>query len=154
MRRIVFIIIFTLGSIIYFLFINKITTYTTTQAIDGTWKMIYAEIKENDSIKIKDLTHTSFIKILNKTHFSFLNQNDFDSKQFYSGAGIYSLNGNKYTETITHTPMENIRGVKYTFLLKFKGDTLIQSGIEEIKGVKRKILEKYVRLDNSMSLKK
>jgi len=36
--------------------------------------MVYAEIIENDSLKLKDLSNTSFIKIINKSHFSFFNQ--------------------------------------------------------------------------------
>ena len=45
--------------------------------IEGTWKMTYAEIRENDSVQVKDLSSTDFIKILNKSHFAFFNPDIF-----------------------------------------------------------------------------
>ena len=33
--------------------------------IEGSWKLVYADIRENDSIQIKDLSQTDFIKIIN-----------------------------------------------------------------------------------------
>ena len=35
-----------------------------TSRIEGTWKMTYAEIRQNDSIEVKDLSSTDFIKII------------------------------------------------------------------------------------------
>jgi hypothetical protein len=115
----------------------------------GTWKMIYAEIIENDSLKIKDLTNTSFIKIINDSHFSFFNQEKNSSNNFYGGAGTYTLDGSLYIETLNYTAVNAIKNHTFPFTIRFKGDTLIQSGIEEIKeaGIKRKIIEKYIRVN-------
>ena len=57
--------------IIIYSFINcsKRTPLITNNKIEGTWKMVYAEIIENDSLKLKDLSNTSFIKIINKSFF-------------------------------------------------------------------------------------
>ena len=33
--------------------------------IEGSWKLVYAHIEENDSIQVKDLDKSDFIKIIN-----------------------------------------------------------------------------------------
>ncbi|GAA4892204.1 hypothetical protein GCM10023311_15820 [Flaviramulus aquimarinus] len=115
----------------------------------GTWDMVYAEMIENDSLKIKDLTNTRFIKIINHSHFSFFNQENNSPKSYYSGAGTYTLNGNSYMETLNFAAVSAIKNHTFPFTIAFKGDTLIQSGIEEVKqaGIKRKIIEKYIRIN-------
>ncbi len=50
------------------------TSETSKSSIEGTWKLVYADIRENDSLQVKDLSKTDFIKIINKTHFAFFNQ--------------------------------------------------------------------------------
>ncbi len=66
---------------------NQNTKGVKAQTINliGTWKMIYAEIKEKDSIQIKDLSTTAFIKIINESHFAFFNQEYNSSEKFYGG---------------------------------------------------------------------
>lgn len=71
-------------------FINK---EPKPKNIIGTWEMVYAEMIENDSLKIKNLDNTTFIKIINETHFSFFNQEKNGNKNFYAGAGTYNLKG-------------------------------------------------------------
>ena len=117
--------------------------------LEGSWKLIYAEIKENDSLKIKDLSKSSFIKIINADHFAFFNQENNSSNNFYAGAGTYTLTGNNYVETLNYTSAEGIRGHQFPFTIKIKGDTLIQSGVEEIKHatIHREILEKYLKIN-------
>ena len=121
----------------------------TQNKIEGTWKMVYAETIENDSIKLKDLTETTFIKIINKTHFSFFNQENSGTKNFYGGAGTYTLEGDKYTETLNFTSVEAIKKHKFPFNIRFSHDTLIQSGVEKVKaaGINRYIIEKYIKLN-------
>ncbi|WP_194767679.1 hypothetical protein [Tamlana sp. I1] len=118
-------------------------------SISGTWKMVYAEIIENDSIKIKDLKNTAFIKIINDSHFAFFNQEINKSDRFYGGGGTYSLVGNDYVETLSFTSVENIRNHKFPFKIQMKGDTLIQTGLEQIKeaGINRIITEKYIKIN-------
>ncbi|WP_028889463.1 hypothetical protein [Tenacibaculum ovolyticum] len=143
------------GTIYYLLFLffifscGKKSTLKSPKNIEGTWKMIYAEIVENDSVKLKDLSNTTFIKIINKTHFSFFNQEIKGNKNFYSGAGSYVLEGEKYTETLAFTTIEAIKDHQFSFKVIIKGDTLIQSGIEKVKaaGINRFIIEKYIKLN-------
>jgi hypothetical protein len=116
--------------------------------IVGTWKMVYAEIKKTDSVIVKDLSKSNFIKIINNSHFSFFNQDELDAKNSYGGAGHYTLQGNQYIETLNYTSVEAIKNHVFPFTIEIKGDTLIQSGVEEIKkaGIKQEIIEKYVRI--------
>jgi len=131
---------------------NKSTSKTTVSSpneLIGTWKMVYAEIKENDSIKVKDLSSTNFIKIINASHFSFFNQNKDSSKNFYGGAGTYTLNGEHYIEKLSYTSVDAVRDHEFAFTIQIKGDTLIQSGLEEVKeaDINREIIEKYIKLN-------
>ncbi len=120
----------------------------SSNEIIGTWKLIYADIKENDSLTIKDMTKSDFIKIINSTHFAFFNQSLDDADGFYGGAGSYNLVGNQYTETLNFFGEEVYRGQSFQFTVEIKGDTLIQSGLEEVKeaNIKRYITEKYYRV--------
>ncbi|WP_298530937.1 hypothetical protein [uncultured Algibacter sp.] len=117
--------------------------------IEGTWKMVYAETIENDSLKIKNLSNTKFIKIINDTHFAFFNQQDGSSENFYGGAGTYVFDGFNYEETLNFTSVLVLRNHKFPFTIEIKGDSLIQTGLERIKeaGIDRRITEKYVRMD-------
>ncbi|MEH0153270.1 hypothetical protein V6R21_04750 [Limibacter armeniacum] len=116
--------------------------------IQGSWKLVQAETQENGSVTYKDLSSTDFIKIINGKHFAFFNQSNDEQKVFYGGAGVYSLEGNQYTETLSFTGIEEMRGHQFTFELEVKGDSLIQSGWEivEEQNIKRHIVEKYVKL--------
>jgi hypothetical protein len=121
----------------------------TKNDIEGTWKMIYAETKQGDSIELKDLSNTDFIKIINASHFAFINQDYNNVENFYSGGGTYTYQGNKYVETLDFTSVELIRNHEFPFTVKIDGDTLIQKGIEEVKaaGIKREIIEKYIKVN-------
>lgn len=116
--------------------------------IKGTWKLVYAETIENDSIKIKDLSNTQFVKIINDTHFAFFNQQNDGNENYYGGAGTYILDENDYEETLSFTSVEAIKNHKFPFKIRISGDSLIQSGVEIIKeaGINREIIEKYIRV--------
>lgn len=116
--------------------------------IIGTWKLIYADIKENDSLTVKDMTKSDFVKIINSTHFAFFNQDIDNAEGFYGGGGSYLLEGDNYTETLNFFGEEVYRGQSFQFTVEINGDTLIQSGLEEVKeaNIKRYITEKYIRI--------
>lgn len=120
-----------------------------TQAIEGTWEMVYAETIENDSIKIKNLANTRFIKIINQDHFAFFNQQSGINENFYGGAGTYSLKGKTYIETLEFTSVKAIKNHAFSFNIELKGDSLIQTGLEQIKeaGINRQITEKYIKIN-------
>ncbi|WP_394746984.1 lipocalin family protein [Spongiimicrobium salis] len=115
----------------------------------GTWKMVYAEIREKDSVEVKDLEISDFIKIINETHFAFFNQDHNNEALFYGGGGTYRLEENHYTEKLNFTGVEGLRGHDFSFTLEMNGDTLVQYGLEEVEelNIKRRIMEKYVRVE-------
>ena len=129
--------------------ITKIVETKPVNKIIGTWKMVYADIKENDSLQIKDLTKSEFIKIINESHFAFFNQDHADATLFYGGGGTYTLENDSYTEKLQYTSADTVRDHEFPFTIEIKNDTLIQYGLEEIKeaNIKRYIVEKYIRIN-------
>ena len=118
--------------------------------LEGTWKMTYAEIRENDSVQVKDLSSTDFIKIINQSHFAFFNQERDTQENFTAGAGTYTFDGSEYIENLDFINFMDYRGHTFSFQVEIKGDSLIQQGHEiiEASGIDRYILEKYVRIEN------
>lgn len=117
--------------------------------IEGSWKMVYAHIKEKDSIQIKELSNTDFIKIINASHFAFFNQDRGTSENFNAGGGTYVLSGSTYKETLNFINAPDYRGHVFPFEIEIKGDSLIQQGHEKLEaaGLDRYILEKYIRIN-------
>lgn len=123
--------------------------------ITGTWKLITGTlIEKGDTIVSHYAKNVSFIKIINETHFAFL-QHDLNKGQdsaavFVAGGGRYSLSGSTYTEYLEYCNARNWEGNDFKFTVSLKGDTLIQSGIEKIEseGVNRINIEKYVRVSS------
>ena len=129
--------------------VDKKSSEKVENEIKGTWKLVYGEIKEGDSVQIKELSNTEFIKIINDSHFAFFNQRKDSEEDYYGGAGTYKLVGSNYTEKLEFIGAKTIRGHEFSFQIEFKGDTLIQHGLEEVEAanIKRYIVEKYIRLD-------
>ena len=121
--------------------------------IEGTWKLV-------SSIKVikADTTATypvkgqddEMIKIVNGSHFAFFKH---DLKKegkpiFDSGAGTYKLTGDSYTENLDYCNYREWEGHSFNFKVSFKGDTLIQKGIEKIEklNIDQEIVETYVKV--------
>lgn len=117
-------------------------------SINGSWKLIYNEIKEVDSVHIKDLSNIDFIKVINNTHFSFINQPKDTLGSFYAGAGTYTFDGENYIETLQFIEYKAIRNHQFKFKVRISGDTLIQYGREKVEAanMNREITEKYLRI--------
>ncbi|BAO75504.1 hypothetical protein WPG_1274 [Winogradskyella sp. PG-2] len=134
-----------------FMFCFSCKNEKTKSDIEGTWKMIYAETKQGDSVDIKDLSSTDFIKIINASHFAFINQDYNSVENFYSGGGTYKYQDGQYVETLNFTSVEPIRNHEFPFTIKIIRDTLIQKGLEEVKAadIKREIIEKYIKVNEN-----
>jgi len=125
----------------------------TSPAIKGTWKLLTAtHIEKGDTVVTDYTKNMSFIKIINDTHFAFL-QHDLnkgkDSTAVYvSGGGRYSLNNDLYTEQLEYCSAREWEGNDFAFNITLKGDTLIQNGVEKVEaaGVNRINIEKYIRV--------
>ena len=106
-------------------------------------------IIEKGDTTITDYTkNLSFIKIINDSHFAFL-QHDTrkDSTNFSAGGGRYQLSGDKYTEHLEYCSAKEWEGQDFNFTVTVSNDTLTQRGIEKIEtqGIERLNIEKYIR---------
>ncbi len=126
---------------------------STDVPLTGTWKLITAALIEKGDTVVTDYTkNISFIKIINDTHFAFL-QHDLtkgsdSTAVFVAGGGRYSLTDSLYTEHLEYCSARNWEGNDFSFTITVRNDTLIQSGVEQVEaaGVNRINIEKYSRL--------
>ena len=105
-------------------------------------------IEKGDTTVTDYTKDRSFIKIINETHFSFLQHTlRKDTTDFSAGGGRYTLNGNNYTEHLEYCSAKEWEGHDFSFTVTLNGDTLIQSGVEKIEaqGIDRMNIEKYIR---------
>ena len=124
-----------------------------SSSINGTWKLISGTLIEKGDTTVTDYTKgKNAIKIINDTHFSFLNHDLNKGKDstasFGAGGGKYTLVGDKYTEFLEYCNAREWENNKFEFTIIVKNDTLIQTGIEKIDsiGVNRLNIEKYVKV--------
>lgn len=122
--------------------------------IEGTWQLLTGTVIQQTDTVITDYTkNISFIKIINKTHFAFLQHDLTKGKDsaavFVAGGGSYSLTGNRYTEHLEYCSAREWENNDFTFTVTINNDTLIQQGIEKIDslGINRINTEKYIRLN-------
>jgi hypothetical protein len=120
--------------------------------LGGTWKLISGTLIEKGDTIITDYTGDHpFIKIINDSHFAFLNHDVNKGKGadslFVAGGGRYELHGDQYTEHLEYCSDRAWEANDFTFTVRIKNDTLIQTGIEKVeaKQINRLNIEKYVR---------
>ncbi len=121
--------------------------------ITGTWKLITGTLIEKGDTVTTDYTkNVSFIKIINDTHFAFLQHDLSKGKDsaavFSAGGGSYSLKDSLYTEHLEYCSAREWESHDFPFTMSIMNDTLIQRGIEKIEsaGVNRLNIEKYIRV--------
>lgn len=122
--------------------------------ITGTWKLVSAikviKADTSSTYPVKG-QEEEMIKVVNASHFAFF-KHDLKkpgSKPVYdSGAGTYTLNGDTYTENLNYCNYREWEGHSFNFKVSFKGDTLVQKGIEKIEklNIDQEIVETYVRV--------
>lgn len=119
--------------------------------VAGTWRLISGTVIEKGDTSITDYTkNKSFIKVINDTHFAFL-QHDLnkgkDSAVFVAGGGAYSLTDSLYTEHLEYCTDRAWEGHDFSFTIVISNDTLIQKGVEKVEsaGVDRMNIERYIR---------
>ena len=128
------------------------TKQSASQLI-GTWKLLQGTLIEKGDTTITDYTKKlSFIKIINESHFSFLNHDLTNGKDtpavFSAGGGSYTLKDSTYTEHLEYCNAREWEGHDFPFTVTIKNDTLTQYGVEKVEsaGVNRINIEKYVRV--------
>ena len=128
-------------------------TSDTKLPIQGTWKLLTGTLIEKGDTTVTDYTKaTSFIKIINDTHFAFLSHdlNKDSVASFSAGGGHYTLKDGSYTEHLEYCNAREWEGNNFDFTVTINNDTLTQKGVEKIDslGVNRLNIEKYVRVKN------
>ena len=81
---------------------NEASSSEKTLPIIGTWELVAAQKTQKGETKQDDLSGKRMIKVINGSHFAFLNHDlvqEGDSLDFFvSGGGTYTLTGNQYQE--------------------------------------------------------
>ncbi|TSD63287.1 lipocalin family protein [Inquilinus sp. KBS0705] len=122
--------------------------------IQGTWKLVSAvAVTKGDTVVTypEKGQEDEMIKVINADHFAFFKH---DLKKpgskaiFDSGAGTYTFENGNYTENLQYCNYREWENHSFNFKASFKGDTLIQKGIEKIDSLKvdREIVETYVKI--------
>ena len=135
--------------------VEKPSVESRLNPITGTWKLLAATVIEKGDTIVTDYTkNVSFIKIINDSHFAFiqhdLNKGKDSAAVFSAGAGTYVLRDSLYTEHLEYCNAREWEGHDFTFTVTITNDTLVQSGIEKIEseGINRINTEKYVRVES------
>ena len=132
---------------------NKPAEQPAANDLEGTWQLISGTIIEKADTTYTDYTREhQMIKVINKSHFAFLNHDLTKGKDtsamFVAGGGRYEVKGDHYTEHLEYCSDRAWEGNDFLFTIKIQNDTLTQSGIEKIEGtqINRMNIEKYVRV--------
>lgn len=149
------IVLSTLLAVVFMVFsCAKDTPKEEKPLIVGTWKLFKGTLIEDGDTTVTNYTdNLSFIKIINDTHFAFLQHDlskgkDTTTAVFVAGGGQYSLRDNVYEEHLEYCSARDWEGNDFKFTVRIRNDTLIQRGIEKVEnvGVDRINEEMYVRL--------
>ncbi|MBL7817184.1 MAG: hypothetical protein JNL70_19325 [Saprospiraceae bacterium] len=119
----------------------------------GTWKLQTGVLIEKGDTTTTDYTkEVSFIKIINDTHFAFIQHDLAKGKGakpvFSAGGGSYTFSDSTYTEHLEYCNERAWEDNKFSFTITVRGDTLVQKGVEKIEGtdVNRLNIETYVKV--------
>jgi hypothetical protein len=119
----------------------------------GTWKLISGTTIQGKDTTTTDYTkNKNFIKIINGSHFSFVDHDQNkgkDSLAYYSsGAGTYTFSDSVYTEHLQYCSDRAWEGNDFSFTVSIKNDSLTQTGVEKVEkiNVNRLNIERYVRV--------
>ncbi len=126
----------------------------SVKPILGTWKLLTGVLIEKGDTTTTDYTKdVSFIKIINDTHFAFI-QHDLTKGKgakpvFSAGGGSYTFSDNTYTERLEYCNDRAWEGNDFKFTVSIKGDTFIQKGVEiiESEGINRLNIETYIKVN-------
>ena len=132
---------------------NEYSKRTTPNPLIGTWKLISGTTIEGRDTTVTDYTkNQEMIKIINRTHFSFLNHDLNNGKDstaiFVAGGGTYTVKDSLYIENLEYCSHRGWENNSFSFVYTVNGDTLITKGIEKIEdmGVNHINIEKLVRV--------
>lgn len=141
-----------LSLLIPFLYISCKPEPSKSLPIEGTWELVSATSTEGDSTFSTFDPTRKMIKILNATHFAFLNHTlnakDSAAAPFSAGGGTFTLVDSTYTEHLDYFVDPAWENHTFPFTVTINQDTLVQKGVEKLEelGIDRVIVEKYRRV--------
>jgi len=126
----------------------------TALPLQGSWQLVTGITITGKDSTVTDYTRKlSFIKVINNTHFAFLQHDlaggkDSATASFVAGGGRYQLSDSNYTEHLEYCNDRQWENHDFNFTISIKNDTLVQQGVEKVEsaGVNRINIEKYVRI--------
>lgn len=118
----------------------------------GTWKLLSGQvIAGSDTINTNYTSDQEMIKILNKTHFSFLRHDLKGGKDssavFVAGGGTYTVKDGKYIENLLYCNFREWENHTFEFDFQLNDDTLVCTGREKVADIDQTNTEKYVRVE-------
>lgn len=129
---------------------------TDTKPFIGSWQLLSSEYIKKDTTISNVVPGQTMIKMITPTHFAFFSHDTLkgavDSLASYmSGGGTYTFKNNKYVEHLEYCTAREWEKHAFEFELEVKGDTLVQTGIEELEelGLGKEnllLVEKYIRI--------
>lgn len=143
----------TLWIIALVLLLNIACSTKPTNNLNGTWQLVSSEVNANGAITHDKMEDKKMIKIINDTHFAFLNHDlkggkDSTNVVFVAGGGTCTRTDSTYSETLEYCNYRDYEGLKVDFKVQFSQDTLILSGheVKEDLKVDQYITEKYIKI--------
>lgn len=126
---------------------------TAAPELKGTWKLLSGTLIEKGDTTVTAYTgNVSFVKIINDSHFAFLqhdlNKGKDSTASFSAGGGTYTLKDSTYSEHLEYCNAREWEGNDFHFTVTIQNDTLVQRGVEKVEaaGVDRINIERYVRV--------
>jgi hypothetical protein len=117
--------------------------------LEGAWKQVGYDKQFITDTSRQAMIKNGQIKTFSKEYFTFVGHFEGDTSIYESyGAGTYTLNGDKYEETIIYHNVKDLIGKKYKSFDLVKNDTLFHTGQldDNWKLMKGAGTEIYVRL--------
>jgi hypothetical protein len=115
--------------------------------LEGTWKLVAFDKNADTTLQV--MIKNGQIKTFSKKYFTFVGHFQDDTSTYESyGAGTYTLNGDRYVETIIYHNIKTLIGTKFKAFDIIRNDTLFHSKPvdDNWKLEKGYDTEKYVRL--------
>jgi hypothetical protein len=132
---------------------TTISTASAESPLNGTWRLLSSKsIVKNDTTDTSPKKGLETLKIYNDTHFTFFTHNTDKSvpATYDSGAGTYTLNGEKYTEHLQYCSEREWENHDFDFTMKLGKDTMQQRGVEKVDSgsvhIDHIIIETYTRV--------
>jgi len=126
---------------------------TKKRSLSGSWKLVSSKsITKKDTVDTSPAKGIETIKLYNDTHFTFFTHNTDKSvaPTYDSGAGTYTLSGNKYTEHLKYCSEREWENHDFNFTIQLTQNSFVQRGVEKVDSgnvhIDHIIIETYVRV--------